>query len=401
MQDLRSQFPILSTLVKSKPLVYFDNAATTQKPQCVVDAINTYYTSQNSNIHRGAHYLANLATEAFENTRAKIAHYIGAENNEVIFTGGTTHSINLLAQSWGRKFLKKEDEIVLTEMEHHANLVPWLNLQSEIGFKIQYIPMNATCELDLTNLDSIITHRTKLVSLAYVSNAIGTIHPIERIIEQSKSVGALVHLDAAQAIQHRPINVKALNIDFMSFSSHKMYGPMGTGVFWGKEEFLNQMNPFFFGGEMIQDVYLDRFTLNAIPYKFEAGTPNVADVLGLGSAIDFLSSIGLEKIKELEETLHAYFYREVSKVEDILLYTPQKASCVISFNVNGLHAYDIGQLLDTHGIAIRTGHHCCQPLMRKLHIEGTCRASLSFYNTKEEIDFFIIKLKEIIHLLKN
>ena len=401
MNEIRSQFPILDTLIKNKPLVYLDNAATTQKPKAVIDSINHYYSHQNSNVHRGAHFLANLATEKFEESRIKVSNFIGAEIDETIFTGGTTHSINLLANAWGRKFLKKGDEIVLSEMEHHANLIPWLNLQNEIGFQIRYLTMNANCEFDLTHLDEIINRRTRLVSIAMVSNAIGTVHPVDTIIAKAKSMAALIHLDAAQAIQHREINVKQLDIDFMSFSSHKMYGPMGIGIFWGRKEHLDQMNPMFFGGEMIKEVFLDRFTLNTIPFKFEAGTPNVSGAIGLGTAIDFINQIGLETIKSIEEELHTYFYQRLKTIENIKLFTPQKSSSVLSFEIEGIHSYDIGQLLDSHGIAIRTGHHCCQPLMRKLNIEGTCRASISFYNTKEEIDFFSEKLKEIISLLKN
>jgi cysteine desulfurase / selenocysteine lyase len=396
---IRNDFPILSTLVKKKKLVYFDNAASTQKPKQVIDAISNYYLTQNSNIHRGAHYLANLATEAYENVRIKLANFIGAKPNEVIFTSGTTASINLLTQSWGRKFLNSSDNIVLTEMEHHANIVPWIALQSEIGFEIRYIPMDKDCQLDLNKIDSIIDSNTKLLSLAYVSNAIGTIHPIEKIISKAKSVNSLVHLDCAQAIQHQKINIDHLNVDFLSFSSHKMYGPMGIGVFWGKEELLNEMNPFLYGGEMIQDVFLDKVTYNKIPYKFEAGTPNVADVIGLGAAIDYIEAIGIEKIIEIETDLHRYFLEKIRSIPNVLCLTPDQSCSVVSFNVREIHAFDLGQLLDAKGIAVRTGTHCCQPLMRVLNIEGSCRASISFYNTKEEIDYFIQSLEETMAIL--
>lgn len=400
MDSIRNQFPILTTTVNKKPLIYLDNAASTQKPLVVIDAISEYYQKYNSNIHRGAHYLANIATEKYENVRTQLASFIGGQPHEIIFTSGTTQSVNLLMQSWGRKFLTSADEIVLSEMEHHANLVPWIVLQQEIGFKINYIPMMMSGQLDISNLDQIITPKTKLVSIAYISNAIGTIHPVNQIIKQAKVVSALVHLDCAQAIQHVPIDVSALGIDFLSFSSHKMYGPMGVGVFWGKEDLLNKMNPYLFGGEMIKEVFLDKVTFNELPYKFEAGTPNVADVLGLGAAIQYIEDLGLENIKRIEEELHNYLISEIEKVEKVILYTPKgNSTAVVSFNINGVHPYDIGQLLDAKGIAIRTGHHCCQPLMRKLGVEGTCRASLAFYNTKEEIDSFIAALKSIVKLV--
>lgn len=400
MDSIRNQFPILATTVNKKPLIYLDNAASTQKPLVVIDTISEYYQKYNSNIHRGAHYLANLATEKYENVRNRLASFIGGQPHEIIFTSGTTQCVNLLMQSWGRKFLTSTDEIVLSEMEHHANLVPWIVLQQEIGFKINYIPMMTSGQLDIFNLDQIITTKTKLVSIAYISNAVGTIHPVNQIVKQAKVVSALVHLDCAQAIQHVPIDVSVLGIDFLSFSSHKMYGPMGVGVFWGKEDLLNKMNPYLFGGEMIKEVFLDKVTFNELPYKFEAGTPNVADVLGLGAAIQYIEDLGLENIKRIEEELHNYLISEIEKVEKVILYTPKgNSTAVVSFNINGAHPYDIGQLLDAKGIAIRTGHHCCQPLMRKLGVEGTCRTSLAFYNTKEEIDSFIAALKSIVKLV--
>jgi cysteine desulfurase/selenocysteine lyase len=400
MDSIRNQFPILATTVNKNPLIYLDNAASTQKPLVVVDSISEYYRNYNSNIHRGAHYLANIATEKYENVRTQLASFIGGQSHEIIFTSGTTQSVNLLMQSWGRKFLTSVDEIVLSEMEHHANLVPWIALQDEIGFKINYISMMTSGQLDITNLDQIITPKTKLVSLAYISNALGTIHPVTQIIAQAKLCSALVHLDCAQAIQHVSIDVRTLGIDFLSFSSHKIYGPMGVGVFWGKEDLLKEMNPYLYGGEMIKEVFLDKVTFNELPYKFEAGTPNVADVLGLGAAVKYIEDIGLQNIKQIEDELHSYLMLEIEKVDKIIIYTPKENStAVVSFNIEGAHPYDIGQLLDAKGIAIRTGHHCCQPLMRKLGLEGTCRASLSFYNTKEEIDSFIAALKSIVKLV--
>lgn len=397
----RNQFPILSQTVPTKPLIYFDNAASTQKPQVVIDSISNYYQSYNSNIHRGAHYLANLATERYEAVRDKIAKYINVDRSEVIFTSGTTHSINLLAQAWGRKFIQKGDEIVLTEMEHHANLVPWIALSQELGFTIRYIPMTENCELDLSDIDSIINSKTKLVSFAYISNAIGTIHQVEKIVEKARQVNALIHLDCAQAIQHKEIDIQKLNIDFLSFSSHKMYGPMGIGVFWGKSIHLNAMNPYMYGGEMIKEVYLDKVSYNELPYKFEAGTPNVADVIGLGAAIDYTSNLGLDKIEIFEKELQLHLYDKLAEIDNLKIYTPRENStAVVSFAIENIHNYDIGQLLDAKGIAIRTGNHCCQPLMRKLNIEGTCRASLAFYNTKQEIDFFAESIKSIVKIFQ-
>lgn len=400
MDSIRNQFPILSNYINNKPLVYLDNAASTQKLQAVIETISEYYQNYNSNIHRGAHYLANIATEKYEAVREKLAKFIGAQTNEIIFTSGTTQSLNLLMQAWGRKFLSAQDEIVLTEMEHHANLVPWLALQQEIGFKINYIPMKVDGSLDISELTTIITPQTKLVSLAYISNALGTIHPIQTIIAHAKKVSALVHLDCAQAIQHTPIHVQSLGIDFMSFSSHKIYGPMGVGVFWGREQHLLDMNPYLYGGEMIKEVYLDKVSYNDLPYKFEAGTPSVADVIGLGAAIDYIENMGFDTIQSIESELHSSMYSELSKIDRMIVYTPAvDSTAVVSFNIEGAHPYDIGQLLDAKGIAIRTGHHCCQPLMRKLGVEGTCRASLAFYNTREEIDYFVESLKSIIKII--
>lgn len=400
MNSIRNHFPILSTSVNNKPLIYFDNAASTQKPLPVIQSISDYYKSYNSNIHRGAHFLANLATEKYENVRSLLARFIGVQTHEILFTSGTTQSINLLMNAWGRKFLTEDDEIVLTEMEHHANIVPWLALQKEIKFKINYIPMNLNCQLNIDDLKDIITPKTKLVSMAYVSNAMGTIHPILPIIEAAKKVSSLVHLDCAQAVQHFELNAMELGIDFLSFSSHKLYGPMGVGIFWGREELLNEMNPYLYGGEMIKEVFLDHVVYNELPYKFEAGTPNVADVIGLGAAIEYIHSVGFKNIKQTEQMLHAYMLQELSKIDRVIIYTPiENSAAVVSFNVENAHPYDVGHLLDTKGIAIRTGHHCCQPLMRKLNVEGTCRASLAFYNTKEEVDSFIHSLKSIINLV--
>jgi cysteine desulfurase/selenocysteine lyase len=400
MNSIRSQFPILSQSIGKFPLVYLDNAATTQKPLSVIEALNEYYIAQNSNIHRGAHHLANKATELYENSRHAIAQFIGAKPHEVNFTKGTTESINLLMYSFGKKFLKKGDAIVLTEMEHHANLVPWLHLKEEIGIEIRYLYMNSNCELDTDTLEKTIDDKVKLVSMAYVSNAMGTIHPIETIINQAKKYNALIHLDLAQAIAHFPINVKELDIDFCSFSAHKVFGPTGLGIFWGKEKWLQEMNPFLYGGEMIKEVFLDHATYNELPYKFEAGTPNIGDVIAFQKSIEFVESIGWDQIETIEKDLYEYLYNKIENIASVKILSPKKKSIgALSFVVEGIHPFDIGQMLNTKGIAIRTGHHCCQPLMRKLEIEGTCRASISIYNTKEEIDFFAETLEKTIQRL--
>lgn len=401
MNDIRSQFPILTQSIGKYPLVYLDNAATTQKPLSVIDTLNEYYLAQNSNIHRGAHYLANKATELYENSRIKIANFIGARAHEVNFTKGTTESINLLMYSFGKKFLKKGDVVVLTEMEHHANLVPWLHLKEEIGIEIRYFYMNSNGELDLNDIEKTIDEKVKLVSMAFVSNALGTIHPIETIIAQAKKHQALVHLDLAQAIAHFPIQVEKLNIDFCSFSAHKMFGPTGLGIFWGKEKWLNQMIPFLYGGEMIKEVFLDHATYNELPYKFEAGTPNIGDVIAFQKSIEFVESIGWNEIQAIEKELYEYLYHKIEAINFVTILSPKNKSIgALSFTVDGIHPFDIGQILDAKGIAIRTGHHCCQPLMRKFGIEGTCRASISIYNTKEEVDFFAETLEKTISRLK-
>lgn len=395
----RSSFPLLDIKIKGKNLVYFDNAASTQKPQVVIDSMNSYYQEYNSNIHRGAHFLANKATEAYELVRSEVAEFVGANTEEIIFTSGTTQSINLLMQSWGRKFLRPDDEIILSEMEHHANLVPWIVLSKEIGFRIRYIPMTEQCTLNVKDLEFLLSERTKLVSVAYISNAMGTCHPIEEIIKLAKSKKALVHIDCAQAIQHISIDVRKMNIDFMSFSAHKVYGPMGTGVFWGKAEHLEAMDPYLFGGEMIKEVKLDAVTFNKIPYKFEAGTPNVANVIGLGAAIRFVKELTIPRIESSERSMYDYFYKNMSEIERLKIYSPSSSISALSFNIDSAHHFDVGQLLDAKGIAIRTGHHCCQPLMTKLGVEGTCRASICFYNTIEEIDYFVSSIKNILKIL--
>ena len=400
-EKIRAQFPILQNSYQGKKWIYLDNAATTQKPQSVIDALSDYYINKNSNIHRGAHYLANKTTEDYESARDEIASFINASSKEINFTRGTTESINLLMQCYALEHFSEGDVIVLTPMEHHANIVPWLYLKEKLNIQIRYIPFDEKGFLDISSLDQIIDEKVKLVSLAMVSNALGTIHPIETIIKKAKSFQIPVHLDLAQAIAHFPIDVKALQIDFASFSAHKMFGPTGLGIFWAKTEHLEKMRPFHFGGEMIKEVFLDRFTINELPYKFEAGTPNIADVIALKEAVGFINNIAFENIIEIEHRIYEYLYAKMMELDEIKIYSPyQKSIGALSFNIQEVHPYDVGQMLDSQGIAIRTGHHCCQPLMRALNIEGTCRASLSIYNTEEEIDQFINVLKRVIKILK-
>jgi cysteine desulfurase / selenocysteine lyase len=400
MDNIRAQFPILSSTVYNKPLVYLDNAATTQKPQCVIDALVEYYQSYNSNIHRGAHFLANKATEKYEDSRVTIANFINANSEEINFTKGTTESINLLTYSWGRKFIKDGDEIIISAMEHHANIVPWQVLCAERNADLKVIPINDAGEIILEEYYKLLSPKTKIVSVSYVSNALGTINPIQDIIARAHQVGALVHIDAAQAIQHTPIDVQALDCDFMSFSGHKLYGPMGIGVFYGKAALLKKMNPYMTGGEMIKEVRFEQTTFNDIPFKFSAGTPNVADAIALGVAVEWIQQIGFGYIQQKEQELLEYATLEIDKIQGVkIIGTSAKKSSVLSFIVEGKHAYDIGVLLDKFGVAIRTGHHCCQPLMMRLGIEGTCRASFSFYNTIDEVDYFIISLKKVLEML--
>jgi cysteine desulfurase/selenocysteine lyase len=400
-EKIRAQFPILQNSYQGKNWIYFDNAATTQKPQSVIDALSDYYINKNSNIHRGAHYLANKTTEDYESAREEIASFIKASPKEINFTRGTTESINLLMQCYALEHFSDGDVIVLTPMEHHANIVPWLYLKEKLNIQIRYIPFDQKGFLDISSLDQIIDEKVKLVSLAMVSNALGTIHPIETIIKKAKSFQIPVHLDLAQAIAHFPIDVKALQIDFASFSAHKMFGPTGLGIFWAKTEHLEKMRPFHFGGEMIKEVFLDRFTINELPYKFEAGTPNIADVIAMKEAVGFIKNTDFKNIIEIEHRIYEYLYSKMMELDEIHIYSPyQKSIGALSFNIQDVHPYDVGQMLDSQGIAIRTGHHCCQPLMRALNIEGTCRASLSIYNTEEEIDQFINVLKRVIKILK-
>jgi cysteine desulfurase/selenocysteine lyase len=399
---LRRQFPILERQVKGHPLVYFDNAATTQKPQVVIDALVDYYTRYNANIHRGIHSLAEEATAAFEVTRDAVQHFIGAPTREqVIFTRGTTESINLVANTWGRQHIKAGDEILISTIEHHSNIVPWQILCQEKGAVLKVIPINQKGELVMEEFEKLLTPKTKLVSVVHASNALGTINPVKAIIRAAHAVGAVVMVDGAQSTAHLDINVQDLDCDFFAFSSHKMYGPTGIGVLYGRLELLERMPPFHGGGEMIKEVSFERFTTADLPYKFEAGTPNIADTVAYKAAIDFITGIGKDVIRRHEEDLLNYATGQLQQVDGLRIIgqAPHKVS-VVSFVVDGVHPQDLGILLDNKGIAVRTGHHCAQPCMAHFCIPGTTRASFAAYNTREEIDLLVAGLEKAVKLLR-
>lgn len=401
IESIRSQFPILNQKVYGKPLVYFDNAATTQKPQSVIDTLCRYYETLNSNIHRGAHYLAAQATDEYEQTRRAVQEFINARNNyEIVFTRGTTESINLVASSFGQQFMNEEDEVLISAMEHHSNIVPWQLACERNGGKLKVIPFNDKGELDLEAMNKLISDKTKIVAVNHVSNTLGTINPIKKIVEIAHSHNIPVLVDGAQAISHFAVDVQDLGCDFYCFSGHKMYGPMGVGVMYGREELLDKMPPYQGGGEMIKDVTFERTTYNELPFKFEAGTPAVGDVLGLHSAIHFMQQTGIEKIAAQEKDLTEYATSQLLQIENLHIYgqARQKTS-VISFLIGNSHPYDAGTLLDKLGIAVRTGHHCTQPIMDRYGIPGTIRASFAVYNTREEIDILFNAIKRIAPML--
>lgn len=392
---IRNDFPILSEMINNKPLVYLDNAATTQKPVQVLQAMNNYYIHLNANVHRGVHTLSQNATNEFESARKLVKDFIFAkEKEEIIFTRGTTESINLVASSFCDKFLTKDDEIIISELEHHSNIVPWQLAQEKIQFKIRVIPITQSGELDIETFKTLLNNKTKLVAVAHVSNALGTINPIKEIIELSHQKGAAVLIDGAQGVPHMRINVQDLDCDFYAFSGHKMYAPMGVGVLYGKRKYLDQMPPYQGGGEMIKEVSFEGTTFNEIPFKFEAGTPSVSDVIGLKSAIDYINDIGFDLIQKHEDFLMHYTTEKLMEINGLKIYgTSKNKAGSISFNIDNIHPFDIGTLLDQLGIAIRTGHHCAQPVMKHYNIVGTARVSFAIYNTIEEIDFFIESLK--------
>lgn len=402
IQAIRSQFPILEEKIHGKPLIYFDNGATTQKPLSVIQRISDYYSKENANIHRGVHTLSQEATTAYENARNTIQEYLGAkENYEILFTKGTTDSINLVAYSYG-ELLKAGDEIIISAMEHHSNIVPWQMLCERKGCKLRIIPMDEKGDLVLETYDSLLSDKTKLVAVTHISNALGTVNDVKYIIEKAHAVGAKVLIDGAQSIQHIQVDVQELDCDFYAFSGHKLFGPTGIGVLYGKEEILNQMPPYQGGGDMIKEVTLEKTTYNILPHKFEAGTPNISGGIGLGTAFEFLNSLDMNKVVEHEQELLDYATSKLEEIDGIKFYGQAKEkTSVISFLIDGLHPYDVGTLLDKMGIAVRTGHHCTQPIMDQFGIPGTIRASFALYNTKEEIDVFISALNRIIPMLKN
>lgn len=398
---VRKHFPALNREVKGKPLVYFDNAATTQKPQAVIDALVNYYSNYNANIHRGIHTLAEEATAAFEATRDTIQKFLNAETREqIIFTGGTTEGINLVAQTWGRQNIKAGDEIIISNMEHHSNIVPWYILAQEKGAVLKVIPINENGELIMEEFEKLLSDKTKLVSIVHVSNALGTINPVKTIIEKAHSVGAVVLVDGAQSTVHLDIDVQNLDCDFFVLSSHKVYGPTGVGVLYGKKYLLESMPPYQGGGEMIKEVYFDNITYNDLPYKYEAGTPNIADTVAFKAALDFTKGIGKEKIRRHENELLRYATEQLEQIDGLRIIGKAKNKIsVISFVVDKVHPQDLGILLDNRGIAVRTGHHCAQPLMDCYRIPGTTRASFAMYNTKEEINALISGLNKAIKML--
>ncbi|CCH00458.1 cysteine desulfurase, SufS subfamily [Fibrella aestuarina BUZ 2] len=395
--QIRADFPVLNQLVNGRPLVYFDNAATTQKPRAVLDALTRYYEHDNANIHRGIHALAERATASFEATRRAVQSFLNArEAEEIIFTYGTTDGINLVAKTYGRTYLGVGDEVIISTLEHHSNIVPWQMLCEERGCVLKVIPIDDNGDLLLDEYEKLLTERTKLVSVVHVSNALGTINPVKTIIDKAHAVGAVVLIDGAQATSHIDIDVQALDCDFYVFSAHKLFGPTGMGVLYGKRALLEAMPPFRGGGEMIKEVTFEKTTYNDIPYKFEAGTPNIADVIAVKSALDYVDSLGKENIAAYEHELLAYATEALQGIDGLRIVGNAKEKIsVISFVLDGIHHEDTGVILDQQGIAVRTGHHCTQPLMRRLGIAGTTRASFSVYNTTDEIDRLVKGLERV------
>ena len=393
----RSDFPILSRTVYGKPLVYLDNAATTQKPQCVIDAIAEEYCSVNANVHRGVHFLSTQATELHEAARERVRTFINAASTaEIIFTRGTTESLNLMASSYGDAFLKEGDEVIVTQMEHHSNIVPWQMLRERKGIILKAAPIADDGSLDLEKLETLFTPRTRLLSVCHVSNVLGTVNPIRQLADIAHAHNAHLLVDAAQSVPHFPVDVQALGCDFLAFSGHKVYGPTGIGVLYGREALLDMMPPYQGGGEMIARVTFERTTYERLPFKFEAGTPDYVGTHALAVALDYLSAIGMEHIHKHEQDLTAYAMQRLAEIPDLKLYgtTPTK-DAVCAFNINGIHHLDLGTLLDRLGIAIRTGHHCAQPLMARYGVEGMCRASFALYNTREEIDTLVAAILRV------
>jgi len=395
IQKIRTDFPILSQKVNGKPLVYFDNGATSQKPQVVIDAISTYYQEINANIHRGVHTLSQLATDAYEVSRTKVQNHINAKfAHEVLFTSGTTFGINLVANGFA-SILKPGDEVVVSSLEHHSNIVPWQMLCEKTGATLKVIPMNEKGQLIMSEYEKLLSPKTKIVTVNHISNALGTINPIKYMIDKAHEVGAAILIDGAQAVPHLKPDVQALDCDFYAFSGHKMCGPTGTGILYGKEAWLNKLPPYQGGGEMIKEVTFEKTTYADLPHKFEAGTPHIAGGIVLGTAIDYMNEVGFENIQKQELELLDYATKRLLEIDGLRIFgTSEEKTSVISFNIDGIHPYDIGTIIDKLGIAVRTGHHCAQPIMNFFGIPGTIRASFSFYNTKEEIDALVEAVKK-------
>ena len=397
LSDIRSQFPILDTEVHGHRLVYLDNAATTQKPQTVIDTLSDYYAHLNANIHRGAHHLAAVATDRYEAVRRQVQQFIGARSHEeIVFTRGTTESINLVASSFARRFFKGDDEVIVSGMEHHSNIVPW----QLAGARLRPIPFSDDGVLDLDAYSRLFNGKTRLVAVTHVSNTLGTVNPVAEIVRMAHAHNVPVLVDGAQAISHLKVDVQALGCDFYCFSGHKMYAPMGVGVMYGRQEMLDELPPYQGGGEMIEEVTFERTTYNHLPFKFEAGTPSVGDVLGLGRAIDFMQQVGIDTIAAHEADLLRYATARIREIPGVRLFgtAPEKAA-VLSFLVGEAHPYDVGTLIDQLGVAVRTGHHCTQPVMDRYGIPGTVRASFAVYNTRDEVDAFIAALEKVLPLL--
>jgi cysteine desulfurase/selenocysteine lyase len=395
IHKIRADFPILSQKVNGKPLVYFDNGATSQKPQVVIDAISKYYQEINANIHRGVHTLSQLATDAYEISRGKIQNHINAKfAHEVIFTAGTTHGINLVTNGFA-SILKPGDEVLVSALEHHSNIVPWQMLCEKTGATLRVIPMNEDGELIMSAYDELLSDKTKVVTVNHISNALGTVNPIKYMIDKAHEVGAAILIDGAQAVPHLKPDVQELDCDFYAFSGHKMCGPTGTGILYGKEAWLNKLPPYQGGGEMIKEVTFEKTTYADLPHKFEAGTPNIAGGIVLGTAVDYLNEVGFENIQQQEKELLEYATQRLLEIKGLKIFgTSAAKTSVISFNIEGIHPYDIGTIIDKLGIAVRTGHHCAQPVMNFFCIPGTIRASFAFYNTKEEIDAMVEAIKK-------
>lgn len=398
--NIRGDFPILSRTVYGKPLVYLDNASTSQKPRQVIQALTEYYESYNSNVHRGVHALSMEATDRFEEARQKVARFIGAsQSEEIIWTRNTTEAINVVAGSWGRTNLQPGDEVVVTEMEHHSDLVPWQQITRERGATLRFFRLGDDGKLDLDDIDSVINARTKLVSIVHASNSLGTINPVKEIAARARAVGAAVMIDGAQSVPHMSVDVQDLDCDFLAFSGHKMLGPTGIGVLYAKREVLETMEPFLTGGEMVLEVTLDDAVWNDLPMRFEAGTPNIADAIALGAAVDYLDSTGMDNIRRHEVLLTGYALSRLREIEELVIFGAENAEDrggVISFHTSEVHPHDLGTFLDQQGIAVRTGHHCTMPVMRKLGVAATTRASFYLYNTEEEVDHLVDSLKSAL-----